>query len=105
MVFAQAALAFHSCPGAMGQASIGSLTVEMPCERMDMQTPLLCLKHCQDEKQKPHDGTGDLVVPDFTPAFTARLEEPAAPNAEACPPAHLQAPPPPLILRNCCLRI
>ena len=103
ILFAQAAVAAYPCPAPMEQARAASM--EVPCEQMDMQAPPLCQKHCQDEKQKPHDSTLDVLVPDFTPAFSTRIEEPAAPNAEPRLSAHLQAPPPPLILRNCCLRI
>ena len=103
IVFAQTALASYPCPAKTGQVTVTS--AQLPCDQMDMLAPPLCQKHCQEEKQKPHDGSLDFVVPGFTPAFSARIAEPAARNAEARICAAPQAPPPPLILRNCCLRI
>jgi hypothetical protein len=100
LLFAQGALAAYACPMALGMPA-----AEAPCGNMDMDSVPLCQKHCADEKQKPHDGASAPVA-GFVPAFVVRLpsasESASSSRTEA--PAE-QAAPPPLILRNCCLRI
>ena len=44
-LFTQLSVAAYACPAAMAGASA---QVETPCERMDMDTPNLCERHCHD---------------------------------------------------------
>lgn len=101
LLFAQGALAAYVCPTAFS----GKAALEAPCADMDMDSTPLCQRHCADEKQKPHDSS-TAFPPPFVPAFVVRLpfESDSARAAPVATPPE-QAAPPPLILRNCCLRI
>lgn len=99
ILFSQGALAAYACPALLSAAGLGT-----PCDQMDMDSGPLCERHCAEEKQKPHDGVANPPAAQFVIAFTVRL--PDAPcDQGAFYSIAQQAPPPPLILCNCCLRI
>jgi len=113
LLFAQAALAGYSCPGAAKAAQVAQMVeAGMPCAEsmsraMDDEQPGLCHAHCQaaqqsaDNYQVPALATlaelgAVLTVPSAAPIIDdSLLQAPLLRRATA----------PPLAVRNCCFRI
>lgn len=101
ILLAQGAVAAYSCP-----LMLSPPMLDIPCEQMDMDSGPLCEKHCAEEKQKPHDSGDRGVAPGFVTAYFTRIADVAddAGKSRRLQPVQ-EAIQPPLIIRNCTLRI
>ena len=113
LLFMQLAVAGYACPGSGARVQEVSAMAQagMPCAAsmamaMDDQDPALCAAHCQSAQPACSDLV--LTVPAMAVVGTMDyLVEPATNPAAAIGGAPLlaRAKPPPLSVRNCCLRI
>lgn len=115
LLFMQFAVAAYSCPGFQGRVAEISAMAQagMPCAgtmdmTMDEDQPALCSAHCQTSQSICGDQQA-LEVPSL-PAIGTMAFHPLAvalPPAGDIPEAPLleRATPPPIAVRNCCLRI
>ncbi len=115
LLFAQLALSAYACPMLMeGAVAVQEDTMTQedassatPYIAADMYQPALCEKHCQDDQQNVNDSPFHSAALDFVPGLVITL---IVADMAALPGAFessllLHATSPPLIIRNCCLRI
>ena len=114
LLFMQFAVAGYSCPGFQGRVAEISAMAQagMPCAgsmdmTMDEDQPALCSAHCQTSQSICGDHA--LEVPSLPAIGTVSFHPLAAvllPVGEFLQaPLLARATPPPIAVRNCCLRI
>ena len=114
LLFMQFAVAAYSCPGFQSRVAEISAMAQagMPCAgsmdmTMDEDQPALCSAHCQTSQSICGEPALDVPafdaigVIDFHPPVAVLLPAGLAPQA----PLLARATPPPIAVRNCCLRI
>ena len=106
ILFAQVAVSAYACPGLAAPTKAQAQDSSMPCDDGDSGSPAICFKHCQDEPQKTPDAPWSMASLAFIPLYWSRIAPEAVTQTGAAASAVLlHAPPLPIPIRNCCLRI
>ena len=113
MLFMQLALAAYVCPAMPPAMQEGAeMAMAMPgCAGMDIEQPVLCHAHAQDQASKQSLDKPDLPL--VTPFIATQLVQtlrPAPQSVTAARPviaaqSGLHATAPPIAIRHCCFRL
>lgn len=106
----QVAVAGYACPVELTAREAAAVAqAEMPCagqmEQVDSQQPGLCHAHCQPEQSMEKLSSTAVLAP-VSPGFSYTVQ-PAkvAERVQAEQSSFYHATAPPILVRNCCLRI
>ena len=104
ILFAQIALAAHTCPMSAGAERAATV---MPCHPPGGAPTNLCDEHDRQGAQVFDGASSAASMAHFVPSFIVTLQLPATILAPAfvAPPSFFRATAPPLTIRNCCFRI